>query len=439
MNISKLILLLICMVTYAGELYAQVPAPGKPQRQPVLLLGGTAHLGNGEVIENAAVAFKQGKITMVGKASGVGQDTSGYEVIHIEGKHVYPGFILPNTDLGLKEIGAVRATVDSEETGTLNPNVRALISYNTDSELIPTLRFSGILLAQIAPQGGRVPGTSSIVQLDAWNWQDAAIVEDDAMHLNWPGRFRRDFDYSTLTVKIVPNEKYEEEVRKVEELFTDAATYHELEKPQVTNLKLKAMGGLFDGSKALHIHSDQAKEIVESIRFAEAQGVKKIVLVSGTAAYMVRDFLKEKNIPVIVSNVHVLPEHAGDDVNMPYKLPYLLSQSGILVGLGYERDMNASARNLPFLAGTAAAYGLDKEEALKLITANNAEILGIEDQAGTLEKGKRAILFVADGDALDMRTNIIDMAFIDGRKVPLAGMQQHLFEKYKKKYEPETE
>lgn len=439
MKLTRIFTLLISLLILTGKIPAQIPAPSEPQMRPILLLGGTAHLGNGKVIENAAIAFEKGEITMVGPASEVNQNTSGYEIIRIEGKHVYPGFILPNTDLGLVEIGAVRATVDNTETGTINPNVRSLISYNTDSELIPTMRFNGILLAQITPQGGMIPGISSIVQLDAWNWEDAAVVEDDAMHLNWPGRFTMDFDSSTLIVQRIPNKEYEEQVRMLEKLFTDAAAYNGLNEPEIVNLKLKAMKGLFDGKKALHIHADEAKEIIESIKFAKKHNIKNMVLVSGTEANMVKGFLKENNIPVIVSNVHVLPEMAGDDVDLPYKLPYLLSQEGILVGLGYERDMNASARNLPFLAGTAAAYGMGKEEALKLITSNNAKILGIDDETGTLEKGKRAILFVSDGDALDMRSNIVEMAFVDGRRVTLSAMQQRLYEKYKKKYTTETE
>lgn len=381
------------------------------------------------------MVFADGKITSV--SAEAPQDTTGYRVIDIAGKHVYPGFILPNTDLGLVEIGAVRATVDNDEIGEINPNVRALISYNTDSELIPTMRFNGILLAQVTPTGGTISGTSSIVHLDAWNWEDAAVQEDDAMHMYWPSRFSRDFDYTTYTVKLVPNQDYEEEVRSLTTLFTDALAYGAAEEPEVTNLKLEAMQGLFDGGKALHIHSGQAREIMAAIRFAQQYGVKQIVLVSGTEADMVKDFLKEHNIPVIITNIHELPNRTGDDVDLYYKLPRLLSEAGLLVGMGYARGMTASARNLAFLAGSAAAYGMEKEEALQLITANNAEILGISEEAGTLENGKRAILFVSQGDALDMRGNIIDMAFIDGRQVTLDAMQQRLYEKYEEKYSTE--
>ncbi len=418
--------------------FAQVPSPGEPQSQPIILAGATVHVGNGEVVENGAVAFRDGKIEMVAETSVLeDMDLSDYQVLPAEGQHIYPGFILPNTTVGLKEIGAVSATVDEAERGNLNPNIRAVISYNTDSEVIPTLRFNGILLAQTTPQGGIIPGTSSVMQLDAWNWEDAVVQSDDAMHINWPGRFRQKFDRTTYTVRRVKNEQYDEQRRMLEELFADATAYLEMDKPQELNLKLEALGGLFNGSRALHIHANEAKQIIESIRFAEDRNVQRIVLISSGDVLLVKDFLKARDIPVIVSNTHVLPNHPDDPVNQPYALPHQLQEAGLTVGLGYERGMNASARNLPFIAGTTAAHGADKEAALQLITQSNAQILGIGDRYGTLEEGKSATLFVSEGDALDMRTNRITKAFIDGREITLPAMQQRLYEKYKAKYEDE--
>ena len=412
---------------------AQVPTPAPPQSQPILLRGGTAHLGTGEVIENAAVAFIDGKITAVSEASAL-SDTASYQIIDVTGQHVYPGFILPDTDLGLVEIGAVRATVDNAEAGALNPNVRSLISYNTDSELIPTFRFNGILLAQITPQSGLISGTSSVVQLDAWNWEDAAVATDNALHLHWPSRFRSEFDYSTFTVKRVPNEKYEEQRRSVQTLFADAQAYAAA-NPNPVNLKLDALGDLLDGSKTLYLHSNEAREILEAVLFAEQYQVPNVVLVGGSGLLDVKDFIKERKLPVVLENVHQLPDHPDSDVDLPYKLASLLHQEGILVSLAYNEGMTARSRSLPFLAGTTVAYGLDKEEALKLITANTAEVLGIADRVGTLEEGKQATLFVSEGDALDMRTNRLTHAFIDGRQLTLPAMQQELYQKYKRKYE----
>ncbi len=432
-TICTVLTLLITTATFA-----QVSAPAPPQEKPIIIMGATAHIGNGEVIENAAIAFEEGKLTMVGPASEAqDMDLSGYEQIAAEGKHVYPGFILPDTDLGLVEIGAVRATVDNEEEGELNPNVRSIVSYNTDSELIPTFRFNGILTAQIVPDGGMISGTSSIVQLDAWNWEDAAISTDDAMHLNWPGRTKSEFDYDTYTVNRVPNEAYAEQVQTMEDLFSDAVAYTQLGDDKAVNLKLAAVQTLFDGSKALHIHAEEAKEMAEAIIFAKQHGVERVVVIGGYEAFLITDLLKEHDIPVIIDNLHRLPVQEENDVWLPYKLPAMLQEEGIKVSLGCNYGMNARARNLAFMAGTAAAYGLDKEEALKMITLNTAEILGLDDSLGTLEKSKMATLFISDGDALDMRGNIVEQVFINGRKSSLYAMQQRLFDKYKEKYSEE--
>ncbi|MGB3779751.1 MAG: amidohydrolase family protein [Tunicatimonas sp.] len=428
-------LFILFLLSLPTTLRAQVPAPAPPQSQPILLLGGTAHLGTGEVIDNAAVAFSDGKLTAVGPASSVpDNERSSYQVIDVSGRHVYPGFILPDTDLGLVEISAVRATVDNAEAGTLNPNVRSLISYNTDSELIPTFRFNGILLAQIVPQSGLMPGTSSVVQLDAWNWEDAAVAVDNALHLHWPRRFGNKFNFVTFTVMRERNENYDEQIRAVRTLFADAQAYIATD-PETPNLKLEALRSLLNGSQTLFLHSDDAREIMEAVLFAEEYGVKKLVLVGGSGLLAVKEFIQERKLPVVIENVHQLPPHPDSPVDALYSLANDLQQAGILVSLAYNEGMTARSRSLAFLAGTAAAYGLEKEEALKLITANPAQMLGIADRVGTLEVGKQATLFVSAGDALDMRTNRLTHAFIDGRQITLPAMQQELYQKYKTKYE----
>ncbi len=432
---SQLHFLTLLILLLPTTLLAQVPTPAPPQSQPILLLGGTAHLGTGEVIDEAAVAFVAGKLTFVGTASSVpNNELASYEVIDVSGQHVYPGFILPDTDLGLVEISAVRATIDNAEEGLVNPNVRSLISYNTDSELIPTFRFNGILLAQIVPQGGLMPGTSSVVQLDAWNWEDAAVATDNALHLHWPGRFRSKFNFVTFTVERVPNESYEEQLRAVRTLFADAQAYTATE-PSSPNLKLEALRSLLAGSQTLFLHSDDAREIMEAVLFAEEYDVSKIVLVGGSGLLPIKEFIQARKLPVVIENVHQLPSHPDSPVDALYSLAHDLQEEGILVSLAYNEGMTARSRSLAFLAGTAAAYGLDKEEALKLITANTAQILGIADRVGTLEVGKQATLFVSEGDALDMRTNRLTRAFIDGRQITLPAMQQELYEKYKTKFE----
>ncbi len=410
---------------------AQLPQPAKPQSDAILLKGGIAHLGNGKLIQNSLIGFDEGKITLVGDATKSKIDVAGYTVIDITGQHVYPGFILPNTNLGLEEVGALDATKDANETGLIKPHIRSLVAYNTDSKIPPTLRYNGILLAETTPMGGRISGTSSVMNLDGWNWEDAVLKADVGVHLNWPGRMGGHFDFSTFTFKREPNKKYDSQVASLTAFFADAKAYFELSTKE-RNLKLEAMEGVFDGSKFLYIRANSAKEIIQSVRFAQQYGVQKIVVLAGIDAFDAASFLAENNIPVVLPNVHSLPG-SDEEIALPYELAGLLTKAGVTVTLSHN-GMLARARNLPFYAGTAAAYGLDKEVAVQLITLNAAKILGINDEVGSLEEGKRATLFVSKGDALDMMTNNLTHAFIDGKTIQLEGEQQALYKQYSEKY-----
>lgn len=425
MKIKALLVLIYIIVGQAS--LAQVPSPGEQQARPILLVNGTLHTGTGQAIEKSVVGFDKGIITVVGTASQQVDNKGNYEVIDVSGKHIYPGFILPSTDLGLNEVAAVRATQDKAEAGSIKPNVRAAIAYNTDSEIIPTLRFNGILTAQVAPKGGIIPGVSSVMQLDAWNWEDALIQEDDAIHLNWPTKpvFRDEPKPEQL-------KGYKNALESLRATFEAAESYYKEPKPKM-NLKLESMKGLFDGSKQLFIHVSKAKEIVRSLDFSKEFGVKNRVLVDAVEVLLVKEYVKENDIPVILNEVHAMPYTADGDVDESYKLPYLLHQEGIRFCLGYSSEVMRT-RNLPFLAGTAVAYGLDNEEAVKSITLSTAQILKIDDRLGSIETGKYATLFVSEGDALDMRTNRLTHIFIQGRKVALEAMQQELYQKYKAKY-----
>ncbi|SMG12410.1 Imidazolonepropionase [Marivirga sericea] len=414
---------------------AQVPAPGEVQSKPIAIMNAYAHLGNGEVIENSVITFENGIITNVADATVIRLDLSNFRVIKAEGMHVYPGLIASNTIIGLEEIAAVRATRDQDETGDFNPNVRALIAYNTDSEIIPTTRFNGVLYAQTTPRGGRISGSSSIMNLDAWNWEDAVLKNDEGIHLNWPSRLRYPRWWLGET-EWRENEDYDKQYEEVQIFFKDAASYFEIQNPETTNLKLEAMKGLFDGSKSLYIHTDRAKEIVQSIQFALEMGIEQVVLVGGDEAYYVKDFLKENEIAVILEETLRLPSRTADPVDLPCQLPNLLHQAGIKVAIGQWGEV-MQVRNLPFSVGTAAAYGLGKEEALKMVTLNPAQIMGVDDKIGSLEKGKIASLVVSKGDILDMEGNKPEYVFIEGRQVTLEAHQQRLYKKFKDKFDQE--
>lgn len=417
----------------AVKVNSQIPI--SPQKKSILLIGGYAHIGNGKVIEESAIGIKEGKISMVANTYTTPYDSTKFDtIIYIKGKHVYPGFIAPNSTIGLTEIESVRATLDFSETGSINPNVRSLIAYNTDSKIIPTVRTNGVLIAQVAPRRGLIPGTSSIVELNGWNWEDAVLKEDDGIFMNWP----ETFSAGGWWAEPGPNQKNKEKEKHVQDLeafFRDAKAYGEVASHEQKNLKFEAMRGLFKGTKKLYINADYVKDIMEAVGFAKKFNIEHTIIIGGEDSWMITDLLKENKVAVCLNRIHELPSRPEDDVDLPYKRPYLLQKAGVLFCLNYEGDMEAmGSRNLPFTAGTAAAYGLTKEEALMSITLNTAKILGIDDKVGSLETGKDATLFVSEGDALDMRTNNVVLAYIQGKSIDLINHQVLLYEKYKKKY-----
>jgi hypothetical protein len=254
----------------------------------------------------------------------------------VSGQHVYPGLILPNTTLGISEVESIRATVDDEEVGALNPNVRSVIAYNTDSDVIPTVRLNGVLLAQSTPRGGLLSGQSSVVQLDAWNWQDALVKADDGLHLTWPQQVVRLNPAEDAVALTRRQEARVTQLRDLESLLSEAAAYRKQPAGRKENLRLSSMGGLFDGTKTLYVHADYGKELIESVRFARRLGVQKVALVGARDAWMVLDFLKQNDVAVVLSRVHALPRRDGDDYDQPYKLPAQLQAAGVRFCLDYQ-------------------------------------------------------------------------------------------------------
>ena len=423
---------LMCFLYSLGNINAQqTPAP--KQTTAFSIEGATAHLGNGEVIENSLIMFADGKITFVGSAMMRIARTGN--IINAKGKHIYPGFIVANASLGLVEIDAVRATDDEDEVGTMLPHIRSLIAYNTESKIVESMRPNGVLIGQIVPRGGTISGTSSVVQFDAWNWEDAAIKKDNGLHINWPNSFKRGRWWLGEERGLKSNEKYADEVLKLTQFFNNSRAYIAGDQKQ-ENLPFKSMETVFNNGKKVFVHVDGEREIVDAIQFKKDQNLKDMVIVGGYDALKVADLIKAENIAVLSPRPHSTPNQDDEDYDYNYKLAKLLTDKGILVGLESSGQMErASTRNLPFYAGTVAASGMGKEEALKLITLNNAKILGIDDRLGTLEKGKDATLFISEGDALDMRTNILTKAFIQGRELSLESHQTELYHRYSDKYE----
>jgi imidazolonepropionase-like amidohydrolase len=424
----KVLILFLSVISIAK---AQNPAPAQNQKQAIALIGGTIHVGNGKIIENGVIVFDNGIIKSIGEMNS--PIPTNVEIIDVKGKSIYPGIIAPNAQVGLQEIGALRPTNDIAELGNMNPNVRALIAYNTDSEIIPTIRGNGVLIGQATPDGGIISGTSAIMEYDGWNWEDAVVKKDDGVWLSWPSYFSRSFDFEDFKVKTKKNDKKADELRELIQFFNEAKAYATLDKPDNINLKFEAMKGLFNASKTLFVRADYGKEIFEAIKFSKELGINKIVIVGAEQAELVLDLLKTNKIPVLVSPTHRLPTMPDDDVWKPYKLPATLMKAGILVGI-YYTDEFYKTRNLPFIAGTAAGFGMTSEEALEMVTLNNAKILGIDKQVGSLEIGKHATLVVSKGDVLDMKSNTIELAFIRGKKIDLDDKQKRLNKKFSDKF-----
>ncbi len=408
------------------------PAPAPKQSKSILIMNAHAHLGNGESVENAVVAFEKGIITLVADARTVRLDLTKFDtVIQASGMHLYPGFIASNSTLGLHEIDAVRAFNDVAETGTFKPSVRSAIAYNTDSEIIPTVRSNGVLLGQITPRGGVISGMSSVMQFDAWNWEDALIREDDGIHLNWPQVYHRHYDKGKIAIEKVKS--YDQQLTEIRLFFEEARAYAK-SKSDVTEVRYEALRGIFQGLKTLYVHADDVKAISEALRFKREMQIKHMVIVGGYDSWMVAEDLKRDSVGVMLRRVHDLPMLTGDDIDMTFKLPYILYKSGVLFCLQNEGDMERmGTRNLPFFAGTAVAYGLPYEEAVKSLTLNAAKMLGVDKQLGSIEVGKDATLFLSKGDALDMQSNDVVHAFINGRALTLTDKHKALYERYKNK------
>ena len=425
-------LLIIGILLLTNNLIAQ-QTPAKNQSKSVLVVGATAHIGDGNVIEKSFIGFENGIINLVDSEYNL--DTNNYDtIINASGKHIYPGFIALNSNLGLVEVNSVKASVDDDESGDFLPNVRSIIAYNAESKGVESMRPNGVLLAQVTPNGGIIPGSSSVVQLDAWNWEDAVISYDEGIHLNWPSpySFGRWWLGEDRGLKTNPN--YVNQIRKIEEFFDKSMATMNINSSM--NLKSKAMKGIFDGEKTIYLHADDEKEIIDGITFLKKNKISKIVLVGGTGSEGLISFLKENNIPVILTQPYRLPRETDTDPRDTYKIANKLVSNGLLVsinpnGTGQER---VATRNLPFYAGSFSSFGLDKEDALSLITLNAAKILNLDHRLGSIKVGKDATLFISTGDALDIMSNNLTHAFISGRLISLETHQTKLWRRYSNKF-----
>jgi imidazolonepropionase-like amidohydrolase len=409
--------------------------PGKTQDHPVALVDGTIHTVSGAVIEHGTILFDKGKIVAVGTSVNL---PPGTERITVTGKDVYPGMIDARSTIGLVEIDAIRATRDIAETGSLNPNIRAEVGFNPESEEIPVTRANGVTTAAIFPDGGIISGSAALMNLDGWTWEEMTVKPGVGMVLHWP----------TMTINRAWWEQRPEDEQKkardksfseLNEVFANARAYRSAKlaartsgspQPQ-TDLRLEAMMPVLDRTMPLLVVADDAQQIEAVVAWADHEQLK-IILVGGYDAWRVAPLLTEHKIPVILNPVYETPHRRWEPYDLCYTLPNRLYQAGIKFCI--TGDGSASnERNLPYHAAAASAYGLPHEEAIKAVTLFPAQILGVGDRLGSLDPGKDATIIVTNGDPLVIATNV-EMEFIQGKTVSLQSRHTRLYEKYHEKY-----
>ncbi len=391
--------------------------------QRILLLNGTAHIGNGNVLESAAIGVVNDRITFVKNSLTQSFNAKDWDtIINCNDQHFYPALVSANNTLGLTEIDAVRATRDFNDVGDWNPHVRAQIAYNVESKVVETTRTNGVLLVQATPRGGWISGSSAVMKLSGWNWEDATVFADDGIHLNWPN----------------DPKNYAAQKREIYFFFELAKTYATDRDDQINDLRLEAMKACFVANKRVYIHAESIQQIVDIIDFVASFQLAYPVIVGGRDAHLVGAKLRDSKIPIMLSRVHTLPSREDDLTFLPYQMPALLKAQGIPFCIQNDGGMQPmNTRNLPFQAGTTMAYGLTAEEALMSVSLSVCQIMGIAKDYGTLEAGKKATFFVSKGPALDMRTNQLTIILVDGKFVPTINFQEQLYLKYRQKYKTE--
>lgn len=438
---AKYIGILTIIICSAGLnfLLASDEIPGEKQKHPIALVGGTIHTVSGSTLANGAILFDKGKITAIGEKIELPDST---EKIDITGKHVYPGLIAANTCIGLVEISAVRSTRDFAEVGDIKPNIRAESAINPDSEIIPVTRANGITIAHSIPMGGLISGTSAAIMLDGWSWEDLTLRAPIGLAVNWPSMRTRSRRPGARTSDKDLIKRRDANIQKIRDLFADARAYLKAQETEVatgslqhaSDIRLEALAPVLNREIPALISAYTIKEIEAAIDWASDENID-VVLMSGTDVRFALDLLKEKKIPVIYTAVLSEPMRRWEPYDTAYKIPAELYKAGIKFCIATAGDPFSAAheRNLPYHAAMAAAFGLPKAQALKSITLEAAQILGIADRVGSLDTGKDATLIVTNGDPLEIRTQV-EMEFIQGRKVQLTSRHTRLNEKYKTKY-----
>lgn len=414
----------------ASTAEAQVRMTVPPQSEPIALQGATIHTVSSGVIENGTIVFENGVITAVGADVDV---PAGARVVDVAGKHIYPGLIDSYSQVGIAEIGSVGVSNDTNEMGDFNPNVRAEVAVNGESRHIGTTRTAGVLVTLTTPGGGLISGLSSAMNMEGWTWEEMSLDGAAAMNVNWPnpnarggrggfGGFGGGQGQNRPT--------YEEQVQSLKTFFADARAYRDAlaagERVR-SDTRYDAMIPALNGDIPVVVAANGVAQINDAITWAESEGIR-LVIRGGEDAIHVADRLVANDIPVILTSTLGAPGRAYEGYDREYTMPARLHEAGVKFAISGGSGA-AYTNRLQWEAGVAVAFGLPEEEAVKAVTLNAAEIMGIDEHVGSLEPGKDATLLITTGNPLDTMSEV-EQAYIQGRELDMMDIHQWFFEKY---------
>ena len=414
---------------------AQVRMTVPPQSEAVALRGATIHTVTNGVIENGTILFENGVIRAIGTDVEI---PTGTRVVDVSGKHIYPGLIDAYSTVGISEIGSVDVSSDVNELGDFNPNVRAEVAVNAESRHIGTTRSAGVLVTLTTPGGGLISGMSSAMSLEGWDWEEMSMESAAALNVNWPnprggrgGRGGRGRGFGPGPQEPPPT--YAEQVQQLKDFFAEARAYRDATaagEEVRTDSRYTAMIPALDGEIPVVVSADGAAQINDAITWAQEEGVRLVIRGGGDAIH-VADRLVANDIPVILTSTMAAPGRDYEGYDGAYTMPARLYEAGVRFAISGGSGALYTNR-LPWEAGVAVAFGLPEEEALKAVTINAAEFMGISDKVGSLEPGKQATLLITTGTPLDMTSDIVQ-SYIQGREIDMNDIQKHFFDKYMEK------
>ena len=397
--------------------------------ESLLLSGATVHTVSGETLQPGHVLVREGKIVTVSSSVPAGADRT----LDLSGLHLFPGLIETATTLGLNEIPAVRATLDNNEVGDYTPEVEAWVSVNPDSELIPVARANGLTHVQIVPSGGVVAGQGSVIRLAGWTIEDHAVVRRSGLQVYWPSLALNTSPDNKKSLADQDRER-KQAVRELNDFFDEAAAYDRARNAGGAATALvpswEAMRPYVRGEARVFIHADELRQLKAALAWLQERRLQAVII-GARDAWQMADELAAAGVPVVYKAVHVLPRDPVAGYDIHFRAPAVLAAAGVKLALGLgPRFSESMARNLPYEAAQALAYGLPPAAALRSVTLGPAEALGIADRLGSIEAGKDATLIAVDGDILDIRSNVKRM-WMGGEEVSLESRHTRLHEKYR--------